>query len=89
MTRKIDEDPRNIILELRIDIGALLIRRGVSQNQLADMLGVSRPYVSKLMTGEVKLPLQFVAAVCGVLGADLTLTPADLDWEDWKRGKKK
>jgi transcriptional regulator with XRE-family HTH domain len=60
---------------IRQEARALLEQRGMNQNDLARELGVSRQYVSDLLTGRVRGGTGTWLRVAEVLGAELTLSP--------------
>ena len=59
---ELDADPRlaraveDLVVEMKLEqqIVALREKRGLSQRQLAKLLGTSQPYVAKLESGQIK-----------------------------------
>ena len=62
--------------EMRVeqDLVALREARGLSQAQLAKLLGVSQPAVAKLESGSQNLTLRTLVRVVTALGGDLRVT---------------
>lgn len=73
--------PRRTRIATPEDLGTTLrlLRRarGLSQQEVADWLGVSRPYIVKLEQGLVVQQVDRVFALLGILGADLEIAPRD------------
>ncbi len=72
--RKLARDVDEMLEEMRIeqDLIALREKRGLSQRELAKLLGTSQPYVAKLESGRVKnLGVKTLARWASALGATL------------------
>lgn len=59
----------------------LLVKKGLSQNDLAEMWGKKKTYVSVVCNGHVKMNEVSIAELCMIL----EVTPNDiLPWEEWR-----
>lgn len=65
------------------NLRAEVARRKFTQVQLASALGMSQPVVSRLLSGERPLTLDFVAAVARVLDVPISQLIGDPD-EDYR-----
>jgi transcriptional regulator with XRE-family HTH domain len=63
------------------DLSSVLVaarrRRGWSQGELADRIGVSRDYVGDLESGQLSLQVSRLMRLFGELGVDIVLTLPD------------
>lgn len=75
-TRSSASGSRRRLAELRIeqDLVALRETRGLTQAQLARLLGVSQPAVAKLESGSENLTLRTLARMVTALGGELAIT---------------
>lgn len=64
-------NPRQPVGPLQAAIRAEMARRGFTQKQLADLLGMSQPTVSGRMTGRTDFTVSEVRAVARWLGVPL------------------
>ena len=46
-------------------------RKGLSQNEVAEMLDVSQPYYSRIEGGKRDVDLAFAFKICDVIGVDI------------------
>ena len=61
-------------MKLEQDLVALREKRGLSQRQLAELLGTSQPYVAKLESGRVKnLGVKTLVKCAQALGGSVTI----------------
>ena len=79
---ELDADPRlarqveDLVLEMKLEqqIVALREKRGLTQRQLAKLLGTSQPYVAKLESGRVKnLGVRTLVKCARALGASVSI----------------
>ena len=84
---ELDADPRlaraveDLVVEMKLEqqIVALREKRGLSQRQLAKLLGTSQPYVAKLESGRVKnLGVKTLVKCAQALGASVSIRMAPL-----------
>lgn len=54
------------------EIRALLGRRRLSASELARMMGVSQPYLSRRLTGDVAIDVDDLALIARILGVQMT-----------------
>ena len=47
------------------------IRKGISQSDVAENLGVSQPYYSRIESGKREVDLAFAFKICAVIGVDI------------------
>jgi transcriptional regulator with XRE-family HTH domain len=68
-------------LEPAYQVARLRIRRGLTQAQLAELVGTKQPSIARLESGQVAPRLSFLRRVVEALGGTLTITIAapDLD----------
>lgn len=62
-----------ILLEITEQIAALMKKEGLRNKDLAERLGVSRSYISRLMDGGSNLTVKSLAAISVALDARLTI----------------
>jgi transcriptional regulator with XRE-family HTH domain len=85
---QLEADPRlaqaveDLVLQMKIEqqIVALREKRGLTQRQLASLLGTSQPYVAKLESGRVKnVGVKTLVKCARALGAfvSIRMVPAD------------
>jgi len=75
------EDVDALIAEMKLEqeLVALREKRGISQRQLAKLLGTSQPYVAKLESGRVKnLGVRTLVKCARALGASVTIRIASI-----------
>ena len=60
-------------LDFALEVHAWMQREGVNSAQLADLLGVSRPMVSKLLKGDANVTVETMVKVAEALGGALFL----------------
>ena len=60
-------------LEPAYQVARLRIRRGLSQKQLAEMVGTKQPSIARLESGQVAPRLSFLKRVVEALGGTLTV----------------
>ena len=79
---ELEADPRlaraveDLVVEMKLEqqIVALRERRGLTQRQLAKLLGTSQPYVAKLESGRVKnLGVKTLVKCAQALGASVSI----------------
>ena len=79
---ELEADPRlareveDLVLEMKLEqqIVALREKRGLTQRQLAKLLGTSQPYVAKLESGRVKnLGVRTLVKCARALGASVSI----------------
>jgi transcriptional regulator with XRE-family HTH domain len=84
---ELEADPRlaraieDLLVEMKLEqqIVALRERRGLTQRQLAKLLGTSQPYVAKLESGRVKnLGVKTLVKCARALGASVSIRMAPL-----------
>lgn len=46
-------------------------RKGISQSEIANILGVSQPYYSRIESGQRDVDLAFAFKICDVIGVDI------------------
>lgn len=64
-----------VAAEIRAELG----RQRITQAALADKLGVSRPYLSRRLSGETPLSVGDVAAIAELLGVAVSTFTAPVD----------
>ena len=75
LARKVDELVNEMKLEQ--ELVALREKRGLSQRQLAKLLGTSQPYVAKLESGRIKnVGVRTLVKCARALGGAVTITIA-------------
>lgn len=47
------------------------MRKGLSQNEIAEKLAVSQPYYSRIESGKRDVDLAFAFKICDVMGVDM------------------
>jgi len=78
---RLAEDVDALIAEMKLEqeLVALRERRGISQRQLAKLLGTSQPYVAKLESGRVRnLGVRTLVKCARALGASVTIRIAPI-----------
>jgi transcriptional regulator with XRE-family HTH domain len=52
-------------------------KKGINQSEIADMVGIPRPKLNKMLNGEQKISLDDYELICGALGVGVEefLTP--------------
>jgi len=73
---KLAREVEEIVNEMKIEqeLAALRDKRGLSQREVARILGVSQPYVAKLESGKIKnLGVRTLVKYATALGGTLTL----------------
>ena len=60
-------------LEPAYQVARLRIRRGLTQKQLADLVGTKQPSIARLESGQVAPRLSFLKRVVEALGGTLTI----------------
>lgn len=73
---RLAQDVDDLLNEMRLeqDLVALREERGLSQRELAELLGTSQPYVAKLESGRVKnLGVKTLVKCARALGGTLTI----------------
>lgn len=91
---KLAREVEEILNEMKLDqeIVALREQRGLSQRQLAKLLGTTQPYVAKIESGRVKnLELRTLVKCATALGGRVTLQiqskPASRKTSSKRRGR--
>ena len=66
-----------LLLDFNIDMWGAMQKQGVSRSQLAERLGTSRAYVTKLLDGQENMTLKTIVRVANALDlkVDLKLRP--------------
>lgn len=62
------------------EINRIMCKEGLSKAELADKMGVSRPYVTKLLRG-ANVSLQTLSKVASALGYKTCISMVPKDWE--------
>lgn len=62
------------------EINRIMLKEGVSKSELAEKMGVSRPYVTKLLRG-ANVSLQTLSKVASALGYKTCISMVLKDWE--------
>ncbi len=89
--RRTEKKPDGVAVKMGLRIERLrrTMRPMVTQDTLAERIGVSRGYVSKLERGEIDLPLSLAARVASVLRVPMTELVSDdrgdTEVEEWHR----
>jgi transcriptional regulator with XRE-family HTH domain len=61
-------------------INEIMLQNGITKSQLADRMGVSRPYVTKLLRG-ANVSLQTLSKVASALDSTTCISMIPKDWE--------
>lgn len=60
----------NLATNLRANLSRILVVRGISQRKLAKIMGISHPYISRVIAGQAIPTLAFVEKIADGLGID-------------------
>jgi len=60
----------NLAKNLRVNLSRILAARGISQRKLAKIMGISHPYISRIIAGQAIPTLAFVEKIADGLGID-------------------
>ncbi|MFY9268251.1 MAG: helix-turn-helix transcriptional regulator [Candidatus Manganitrophaceae bacterium] len=70
----IDFRTEEVILELTDKISEIMARDGVNRSELANRLGVSKAFITKLLNGNPNLTLRTLVSIATALGCDVTIS---------------
>ena len=73
-----------LLLEVNEQIVAQLQRSGMRRSELADKLGVSRAFVTKLLSGEENVTLKTLVRVANALGTKVQFEIGSEDAGQWE-----
>src|ERR1044072_552539 len=71
-----DDWPSFALLEFTMALSKAMAARGMKQKDLADVLGVSPPYISSVMSGNENLTVEQMSRLAEAVGCSLHLTVA-------------
>lgn len=63
----------SLLIEIGEDIAFLMEQQGLTRSQLAERLGVSRAYVTKILNGNPNLTIKTILKLADVLAQDLEI----------------
>lgn len=78
-------DLERIKIEITESLVQAMADAGVSNAQLAERLGTSRAYITKILQGDVNFTLQTLVRISRALGATLTIPEFQIDKIDSKK----
>ena len=76
---RLESEVDELVSQMKLDqeLTALREKRGLSQRELAKLLGASQPYVAKLESGRIKnLGVNTIVKYARALGGSVTITVA-------------
>lgn len=75
------------ILDFTIELHQLMKRRGISKKELAEKLGKSQPYITKILRGNVNFTIESMVKLVRVLDGELNIhvTPKEEKGKSWFR----
>lgn len=75
------------ILDFTIELESLVKKRGVSRSELAEKIGKSQPYITKIFRGETNFTIATMVKLVRAISGKITLhvTPAEEGSINWLR----
>lgn len=74
-----DKDANRLIVEIALMIKSRRKDLGYSQDDLADILGISQPMVSQYESGNGNFTVETIAEICAALGMKMNVSFEDLN----------